>query len=63
MSDVKLSIKIPSSNIDMKITIDTLICLGYNKYYARLAVKNIIDKNNVDEAIEWLNKKKLYKDI
>ena len=60
MDYVKLTIRIPTDEASKKIVIDILTSYGYDKKDAKLAVENITDKNNVDEAVNWLFENKIF---
>jgi hypothetical protein len=55
MSDYKLFIRIPSIKAEIKVVIDILMGFGFSEDNAKIAVQNIKDKKNVDEALDWLH--------
>jgi len=60
MTDMKLVIRTPSLEAEIKIVIDILCGYGFSEENAKLAVENIKDKKSVDEALDWLFDNDIY---
>ena len=60
MSDIKLVIRSPTNDAKIKIVIEILTAYGFTEKDAKLAAKNIKDKNSVDEALDWLHENNIF---